>query len=242
MLIWIVIFAIVLGISFILALRSMGDYQELPQQTKTPYSVFLVRQPQALTAELLKQLHKGIIKEHLILSLERLYKDQREALVVFGPVKVLQRFSNVLGLLELEDYSQKIEAGQSWEVGTKNGLKQGSGAKFEMPEFLSNEQFWWQIVLDAQNTQETNFKAVIRAVLQTEDHKRAVELEQKLSKIGTEIGLVVLPKEYTSAQIINFYQQRSVPQTASLIVTADQALSISSSSSPSYPASSSASS
>src|SRR3990167_440594 len=121
MLIWAILFLVVMGVSFVLAFRSMSDYREVPAPS-VPFSVFLVGNPQALTLGNLQKLGEAFIKGKFIFSFERLFKGPKRALVVFGPVDVLQPFSQSLGLTEIEDYSRTVTGkmrAKLWENGCK---------------------------------------------------------------------------------------------------------------------------
>lgn len=218
---------VVLAISFVLALRSMEDYHEIPQSFPTAYSLFLVRKPEALTPDLINKMGESLAKEKLILSFERLFKGGRRALVVFGPVKVLQLFSQTLNLLELEDYSQKIKTEgnvltnslAAWEVGTKGLPKITQKLGLQLSDLRDQEEFWWQLAFQpaGKNTaNEQAFKGIIRVVLQAEDHKHIQQLQEDLSKVGNALGLVIVPRLYSTAEVVKFYQQRALPQSVLL--------------------------
>ena len=253
MLTWILLIVIVAIIAAVLAFKSMGDFQETPAKFSQRYSLFLIHKPEALTNELINELWKKALPSRQILAFERLFKGDKEALVVFGPINLLLAYSEVLGLLELEDYSKqkRIAEGQkqsilAWEVGTKNSpydLVILKNFRSFVPKLMPHEEFWWQMVLQPLNSgweealgksvfslQEktskrsknktdelkakekmSKFQAMMRAIVWTEDKKRAQELEDELSKIGKEEGLVVLPQAYSSEQMVQFYQGRVLP-------------------------------
>lgn len=233
MLIWLVIFFIILGISFILALRSMADYKLQPSNFKTSYSLFLVTKPSTFNAQIITQLHQAILPDKLILSLEKLVKGSKQALVIFGPTQKLLSFTDILGLMELEDYSQKTENEiLAWEVGTKPATDLSSSTSnilSEIPPLGESEQLWWQVV--ASPLKEEKFEAGIRAILQTQDRKRALLLQQDIQKATQSRGLFLLPQPYSNQQIIAFYRKRtlSVPDSkisTKMIVSKEELLSL----------------
>lgn len=189
MILWLVLFVLVIAISFILAIRSMRDYQEIPPQEK--YGLFLVRKPQAL-AIILNALNPG-----LFISLERLFKGSQSTLVMFAPVNLGIRYKTELDLLELEDYTNvPVSQISAWEVGIKE-----KGKLFEgMPPFSETEQFWWQV------TFSSLFQPQIRAVLIAQ-HRRDT-LANVLQKLAPG-RLVKLPKAYSNETMLEFYQKRS---------------------------------
>lgn len=217
MAVWLILFFLVLSISFVLALRSMNDYQELPWSKTSAYALFLIRKPLFLTAEVLKNLHEKLLPEKMLLSLERLGRGARVAVVVYGPEAILHPLKDVLGLLELEDYSQKIagrEAGAAvWEMGLKSSLQElteGEAVDFPVPE--EKEEIFWQLVLSPQKN--GSFKAVARALVLADNHAQAQFLEEKVIKSLAPKGLAVLPQPYSADQRFKVYQQRSIPKSS----------------------------
>jgi len=112
----ILILAVVLT-SLVSAYLSMRDYRDLPDR-KHPYSLFLIRNLANFTPELLKQLYDDAKKHGIIISFERLFKGNQEALVIYAPKNLLDNYKELLGLLELEDYHEKLKERDvlSWEL------------------------------------------------------------------------------------------------------------------------------
>lgn len=211
MLIWVILFLVVMGVSFVLAFRSMGGYHEVPS-VSVPFSVFLVGNPQAFSLGTLRRIHEAALKGKFILSFERLFKGSRRALVVFGPVGILRPFSLELGLSEIEDYSRKaIDGMRAWEVGGKSlqTPMEPLDILSYIPALLEGEEFWWQVALRPEA--DYMFTATIRVVFRVSGKERAAKLQEELSKIGKPQGLLTLPQAYSSEQVIKFYRDRSVP-------------------------------
>lgn len=221
MLIWFILFFLVVAISFVLAYQSMGDYEENPLASGKIYSLFLVQKPQALTVEILEKIHAQSISQKAVLSLERIFKGEKQALVLFGPSSILHPYIEDLGLVELEDYSQEEQIGSlaegnkvlAWEVGMKkkHGTKERVAENHlqeDLPPLLADEQFWWQVILKPQK--DKNFQGVIRAVFLTKEQARITQQEEGLLKIGHQAGLLLLPQVYSSSQVLDFYRQRSM--------------------------------
>lgn len=222
MIIWLVLFVIIIFISFILAYLSMRDYQEVPEK-KLQYSTFLIQNPDNFKAEVLDNLHQ-LIKRGETISLERLFKGDKSALVIFGPKEILQQFSN-LNLLELEDYTAvKIEDLAAWELTLKNHQEVVSYIFNQMPSLETQEQFWWQIVLQANSknyladltdrlrgvqltSEDKVYRAQIRAVLVAPSEQRRKKLKVLLENLSD--NLIKIPRPFTSAQIFEFYTSRS---------------------------------
>ncbi len=214
MLIWIALFLIVLAISLVLAIQSMADYETRPAHFSTPYTLFLVTKEKELNQDILQDLHRSLLQKGFILSLERLFRGGRRALVLYGPSAILKPLSGRLGLIELEDYSKReIKPGQgvvAWEVGRKaQDDKLVVGNIFQnIPEFTEEEEFWWQVV--TQPTKDS-FKSIIRAVVLAVDQRRASALQNELLQIGKDKGLSLLPQAYSTPQMVKLYQDRSIP-------------------------------
>ncbi|MBI2600289.1 hypothetical protein HYW43_05220 [Candidatus Daviesbacteria bacterium] len=235
MILWILLFILVLAISFVLAVQSMKDYQEIPSQAGEEYGIFLIRKPFQFSSDVLASLHRDCLNLGLIISFERLVKGAKSALVIYGPKKLLVNHQKMLDLLELEDYATNAKDGISaWEVGLRGSKKpttEDVKNYFKMfPSLSENEQFWWQLVLspnketvfpdgnketlfpdgnkDLPNTTKS-FQAQIRAVLLSPDQDKRVNLAKMLQNLVPE-KLTKLPKAFSDAQIIDFYQKRSL--------------------------------
>lgn len=233
MIIWLGLFFLVLAVSLILAYKSMEDYRETTSGLGIDYALFLIRQPQTLTQQIIQSFYKETLKGGFILSLERLFKGSKSALVVFGPTSILQPFSSSLGLLELEDYSQKLSPQQmegvvSWEVGSRHPSAESLPIQNlfkEIPQLQDDEEFWWQVVVQSKaqvnsslpKLQQPHFQSVIRAVVVASNQKRAQQLQEGLVGLGGEAGLALLPQPYTASQLVKFYQDRALPHNLTVI-------------------------
>ncbi|MBI4037044.1 hypothetical protein HY385_01330 [Candidatus Daviesbacteria bacterium] len=208
MLIWFLLFFVILAISAVLAFGSMADYRERPGYFATPYALFLVNHPEILFS--------SAWPENLIISLERLFKGQKRAWVIYGPAHYL-RPKTALGLVEIEDYSKKsFPASIAWEMGTKTALGQSSIDNLmnqALLEIRDNEECWWQVV--AQPKKGNTLQAIIRVSVQTNDVKRAQDLQKIILDTAGKTGLVLIPEVYSSPQILKFYQERSLPRKVS---------------------------
>lgn len=183
----------------------MADFAENPAGKKQKYGLFLIRNSRALNKSILDSIHELILKENLIISFERLIRGGESALVVFGPQGILQSFSEVLHLLELEDYAKVDPAAwQVWEMGARKQEKINSTGSFfkDLPPLPGNEQLWWQLVLKAENPQGEDkfFQGQIRVVTSS----TMPEL-----KNPTAGDLIKVPKPFTKDQIFDFYKKRT---------------------------------
>ena len=208
MTVWIILFLIVLVISFILALISMRDFPQSSQDLKTKYSLYLIRQTRNLTAEYFDTLHKSLARTSFFVSFERLIKGRKSAICLFAPAEVADE-SPTLDLLELEDYTLDISDEQSsvWEVGLKtpkSGLKITDSLFKNFPQLQSSEQFFWQVIVKPKSG---GFSCQIRAAVFSTDSKRRADLVKKLISLGGD--LVKVPKPFSSSQLLNFYQNRT---------------------------------
>ncbi len=214
MILWVALFFIVIAISFVLALQSMRDYQEIPLHSKEEYALFLIRNTENLNAQVLSSIREHIVKDGLIISLERLFKGQRAALTIFGPKRVLEKFSDSLALLELEDYSLSLNASDVyiWEMGskTKDSKEQISTEIFKnLPSLGEEEQFLWQVVLGAKGNKAPVFQSQIRAAVYSKDPLRRRDLAPAFQNISAG-DLVKVPKPFSNEQMMSFYRLRSL--------------------------------
>lgn len=250
--VWMIIFFLIAIVSFILALRSMVTFRQNPKDISSDWGVFLIGNPQNLTQDLLDQLYQLCLNKRLIISLERLFKEGKTALVIFGDKSILGTFSQNLGLLELEDYSSAANAKNAlvWDYSVKRGarLSEYFGTlSLENLDLAVNEQFWWQVTLqplgnkldrtlfklyqkllgcNASNftqSQDKVFIANVRGVLISDHDKFDVD---RFNKIARQFNLVTIPTPLKSYQKVNFYQSRQLSFAANLaiLLTSDQIL------------------
>lgn len=206
MILWLALFVLVIAISFVLALQSMKDYQEIPQKPKEEYGLFLIRRLENFKPVILESILKYTTAKNLIISIERLFKGNQTALTVFGPKAVLQKFSDELDLLELEDYMRNLNSKDVsvWEMGARNAGKFNhdnlSNIFQNFPSLEEDDQFFWQVVLGKDRSQ-------IRAALYSQKPARRKDLVPLLQNLGT---LVKVPKPFSGEQMMGFYRCRSL--------------------------------
>ncbi len=204
MILWVILFVLIVVISFILAARSMRDFTETQTQGEE-YSLFLIRNTNKLNRELFSLFRNDLLHSGSFISFEKLFKGKKSALVVFGPRKLLINYKDTLSLLELEDYTNvNVEQISAWEVGLKNTAEIDNGQKlFEgLPPMLETEHFWWQMILPA------SFKPQIRAVLVSPDQLSRNNLTNVLQTLKPH-RIPKLPKAFSNIQLLEFYQKRS---------------------------------
>lgn len=213
MILWIVLFVLVVAISFVLALNSMRDFQEeISGSIEEDYGLFLIRHSRGLNRQLLERIHDDLSESGLNISFERLFKGKKSALVVFGSRKLLTKYQDSLNLLELEDYTNvNAEMVNAWEVGIKEdgGWKVEDGKVLSrLSQFLETEQFWWQLILWVDNPSTKLFQSQIRAVVLSDDPTKRKNITQALQNLPKD-WFFKLPKAFSNAQIIDFYRKRS---------------------------------
>lgn len=187
----------------------MRDYYQKPSELSRDYALFLIRNPNAISLELMNDLYKSSRKTDKIIALERLFKGTKSAAVMFGPKSILDSYPD-LNLLELEDYSVNARVYTAWEIGSKDHIKLHIDLPDvfkQVPTLSENEQFWWQLILHAKSAPFT-FDCQIRAVAVAQDERRAKEISEGLETFGNG-QLLKLPKAFTSEQILKMYTQRA---------------------------------
>lgn len=213
MILWLALFFLVIAISFILALQSMRDYQEIPLKSKEEYALYLIRNTGNLNVQVLEAIREHIVGDGLIISIERLFKGQKAALTIFGPKKVLEQFSSQLALLELEDYSFNLKSDEVhiWEMGTKNRQLKTQNLEVvlkNLPTLTEDEQFLWQIVLGSKSGKNVIFDSQIRAGVYSKDAARRIQIAPLFQNMGGE--LIKIPRPFSPEQMMSFYRLRSL--------------------------------
>lgn len=177
----------------------MRNYQEIsPHLNK---SLYLVRNQALINEVFANKLYEELTANKTYISLERLFKGDKEALVIFGPQEILKKFPE-LNLLELEDYTEVPEDTINlWEMMIKD--KQGSS----LSPLGVDEQFWFQMVIQAQKGK--NFKVFFRAAAVCPDERKRNKLTSSLKEgIGT---FVFLPRPLSSEKMLVLYKSRALP-------------------------------
>ncbi len=215
MILWVLLFLLIVGISFVLAYRSMKDYQEIPKNAKVEYGLYLIRQMENFNGGFLDSIGRLISDEGLIISLERLYKGTKAALTIYGPKKVLEKFILTFNLLELEDYTLNCDSKDIsiWEMGTKSNPPSPDNSHIladNLSQLSEEDQFFWQVILSAKKGKENlSFQTQVRAVVYSKDESRKKILTSLLQdlKLG---GLIKVPKPFSTEQMLIFYHLRSL--------------------------------
>ncbi len=206
MILWIMLFVLVVAISFVLAIQSMWDYQEVPVQSK--YGLFLVRNSLALTPQVLTSIKEDYLKPGLIISFERLFKGSQSTLVMFSTRELGNAYKNILNLLELEDYSKVDMQVFAWEMAVKKSSPESLSISYfeNFPVLSEADQFWWQVVFSS------TLQPQIRAVVVSPDSTGREKLAENLQNLATD-RLTKIPKAFSNAQLLEFYQKRNFKQT-----------------------------
>lgn len=218
MFIWLLVFIAIITFSFFLALRSMVDFRENPTSFSISYSLFLIRNTQNLTAQMLTKWHQTLSPKKLIISLEKLSKGQRSVLVIFGPRQLLLAEQTNLGLVELEEYT-----GKNLLLGKKSGYilawnlgKKTNSSKLLMPlttdlSLEEDEQVWWQLVFQPMTFKKSPaFFSTFRTIIIGKNQTRANLLRNKWNDCLKKVNLFPLPFFYPLEQLTKFYQERSI--------------------------------
>lgn len=213
--IWIVLFLLVVGISFILALQSMRDYREIPQKSKVDYGLFLIRQPEKFDVNFLNSIQRQMLTGNLLVSMERLFKGSQSALTIFGPRNITSSYNSQLNLLELEDYAAGLNAEDIsiWEAGLKNTGNFNplnlDNIFNDLSQLREEEQFFWQVILAARKDEENPFQTQIRAVVYSRDPMRRKTLVSDLVNIASP-ELTKVPRPFSTEQMLDSFKQRSL--------------------------------
>lgn len=200
----ILLFVLVIIISFLLAFLSMKDYKHTIDK-KGDYTPFLIRNTQNLSAGVLDSLHQSAKISDSIISFERLFKDGQSALVVFGMRSILSQFPQ-LNLLELEEYSHVPKNDISiWEISIKKDPTITFTNIFvNLPKLSEPEHFWFQLV--SKPTEGGLFNCQIRIAAFLINSLRRKEILETVTKEP----FVKIPRPYTAEKMLKFYQDRSI--------------------------------
>lgn len=180
MIIWIILFFLVVGLSFYLSIRSMKDFQDLPEGQ---YGLYLIQDLIHLN---------DLLTQRRLISLEKLFKGNKQALVIYVPRDLALSLSQ-LKLLEIEDPSDKISSDSVLAFETR-------GANLSL-DLKTDEQLYFQLVISPIDGVVPKFQTTQRVVITSPDPNRRIELAKK-------VGGVI--KKKSSAQVFSNFKYRSV--------------------------------
>lgn len=212
---WIILFILVLLISYVLAARSMKDFTEVSSSEN--YGLFLIRNMQGLNEHLLNLIQQDLQQTNLAVSFEMLFKGQESALVVFGPRTVLTKFIKPLNLLELEDYTNLDGTSVAgWEIGIKNSHQNDSQISSPVPILEQHEHLWWQVIIWKGGSH-------IRCLIVSADGVKRKNLAQVLPHFPSS-KLTKLPKAFSNDQVFEAYKKRSFQKDHKTILSTKEIL------------------
>lgn len=221
LLIYLITFILIVGFSFLLAWWSMKDFQDSPN-LKVDYGTFLLKHPQELNQDFFKRVHRlGLDREikkrinPFIISLESLTKGTIRSLVIHGPREICRQFPQ-FGLLELEDYTQKIAASRllCFELTLKKGLKTVNLKDISLAlhkhfQIEESEYLFLQIVM--MPFPGDSFQVSLRVVISGKDSNRRVELARKFEQLTlAEFNLGRSLRRRNSLAIFQDFKTRSL--------------------------------
>lgn len=209
-----IVIILIVSISFFLAYRSMKDYQEKPHK-KVPHGIFLVQNPQSFNESILTDIYQKAKSHGSIISIEKLYKGPEKALVLFGPISILQQYPH-LHLLELEDYTHKLSEShiRCIEIGYKDkAYKQLilDATRLTPPVVIDHEsRLFYQFVCQPNHTPST-YQVTFRIAIITSNQPQREEIFQKaIGRIQLFTNLTRKLKPQTSRQLFQNYKHRSI--------------------------------
>ncbi len=232
--IWVILFIIIFVSSTYLAWKSMKDFQEVPI-SNFGYTLFLIRNPHSLD---LDKLYKFALDGDFIFSLERLFKGEESALVIYAPNHLANSLQE-LDLVPLEDYlsppqtppnpkTVSVNDSYTWMIEPKieNGLDIKQDFLKEPPLNESN-RFFWQIVASPINGITHKFQVTIRATVTETIPQKKIELAKKIDQyIQEKTGLKKQEKNIGTSFIYEAFRARNlVPQEVAPFILTQQELS-----------------
>lgn len=236
---WVILFIIVVFVSLVLAYRSMKGYQDV-SISSLPAGLFLIRNPQFLTPQVVVKIYALSLESYAILSFERLLRGGEKALVIYGP-KVLQSRFPELNLLELEEYlsldqslSQPKKIGVNdtiaWVLKFKDNVKGASITNTFLKDFTigENQSFFLQIVSLA--IKEINkFQVTLRVIASDKDPNFRTSLAKKINQlIDEKSDLIQMERTETTSKVFSDFQKRAlVPaEVSKFTLTSDEIITL----------------
>jgi hypothetical protein len=224
LLLWIIIFIIIILISSVLAYRSMRDYEEIPD-TAVLTSIFYIRSPENLKAEVFRKIHGLLFPQKQLFSVEKLYKGKEKAFVLFGPRELIHQIPE-LNLIELEDYlagegeslmggdsGKKVDMNQSltWLIDPKNNPKREihSGSGLNELAIGNDQKVFVQAVCMPEN--DMHFQTTWRIMVADRDSINRVALAKAAERVfGVSTGLNKSTESFPESKKFESFKMRTL--------------------------------
>lgn len=233
--------AIFLAVLVIILLSLFFTYLSMKGYKYTPagnlkYTLVLIKNPQAFNSQVLAQIYKLLAKKEAIFSIEKLQKNNSQAIVLFIPQFLKDNLDPSLNLLELEDYlSQANDFTQVKESHTYTfGLNLASKNQnlliqeplFSKLELGEQQQFYLQLSLLPQKNISGTFKTNVRAMVVEKDSHKKIELVKKVNELLKQSTnfLTDKPQPQRSETYFKEFKKRQLDNKKAIILSEDRLL------------------
>jgi hypothetical protein len=216
---WLLIIVVIIIISFLLALRSMRNYQEIPP-ARFSYGLYLICNSDQLQNGVLNKLYAFGLESNAQISIEKLFKGGESAIVIYAPHNIGQ-FVPELELLEIEDYLEREAKSGNKKASVDEvivwSLQPKSEVELEIPpDFLKdfpleqNQQLFWQLVL-ASYRKEHHFQVNIRVMVADHDTHQRIELAKNVDQyLEKTVNLHKKETNQSISLLFDRYQKRAL--------------------------------
>ena len=164
------------------------------------FGLYLISKPDQFQIETLHTLYNLGISQKRIFSIERLFKELEQALVIFMPKTFLPELGN-LGLVELEDYIPATSL--VWQSEYLQGKYQS--IKVEDLQLNSEQRFCIQIIA---RPYRNNFKINLRYLVSDRQTLEKVNLAKKINQIFIRTGIIKNESMHYSENLLLRYKNR----------------------------------
>jgi hypothetical protein len=218
--IWYVGLLVCTVLAFLLALRSMRDFQDNPETKSTDYGLFLIKNTAALTNEVFIKLVDSL--KGYISAIELIQKGESKALVVYVPHFVLAQFP-LLEMVEIEDYI--LGRGQvqedpfilSRQINLDDSFSWKLQAKKTQPNILkktdfnidlaSDQYLAWQIVFDLSGEK---LQITPRVIIKDKDPQQKIGLIKKVKQQIDEKTSLMSGSSLIHSGVYEDYKKRTI--------------------------------
>ncbi len=210
--IWLLVLVIIFLISFFLAWASLRDFHEFPKSSHD-YASFWIQNPPALTPELIDKIHALSLEKEYIVSFEKIWRKDSEALVIYAPRALINQIPQ-LSPIEIEEYPAKININQTQTL--ELSPKSNQSLELNLPQHLSgflklvaDEGFLWQVTARPHQDSQHSFQVTIRTGVAAKEPKRRVDMIKILTdKLSEYTSLTKHQKKKSSLAVYELYKKR----------------------------------
>lgn len=213
--VWLIVSLLVIVASGVLAVWRYIQTSTNLTHIQAPPAIYIVKNRQILTPELISSLVSTLAANNLSLAFEILKRNQDQVLIMVIPRWILAQHPEIQ-TIEIEDYLPPVEPVIQDVMclqfaDPKNKLLSADmiSQLFNQLSLSNNEGIFIQLIARPYNFRASDLDANVRVVITAANRGRSQQLVQQfIDLLSRSTNLVQNPKEQNSAEILENYRAR----------------------------------